>query len=145
MSSPNDITPIERVAFQQLLTLADVDCRGGPGRSMLRCARALASDLGNDLSVAQQMLVQRASLLSLLCTHAESSFLLGRQDVPLADYVSMASTLRRLLTTLSPNLKRVPREVGSLIDLLRDDRASARRAEREAREQEASGSGGGHG
>jgi hypothetical protein len=111
MPSPSDITPTERVAFQQLLTMADVDCRGGPGRSMLRCARALAADLGNDLSVSQRMLVQRASLLSMLCGHAEASFLLGRQDVPLGDYVSMASTLRRILTTLSPSLKRVPRDI----------------------------------
>jgi hypothetical protein len=118
---PNDVTATERVAFQQLLTMADVDCRRGPGRSMLRCARALASDLGNDLSVSQQMLVQRASLLALLCRDSEAKILLG-MPVSLPDYVSMASTLRRLLTTLSPNLKRVPRDITpSLADIIKQD------------------------
>jgi hypothetical protein len=119
MPSSNDITPTERQAFATLLTMADVDCRTGPGRAVLRCARALAADLGNDLSVAQQTLVQRASFLNLLCGHAEASFILGRPDVPLGDYVSMASTLRRLLTTLSPSLKRVPRDITDPLDYVR--------------------------
>lgn len=106
----SDITVTERVAFEQLLTLADVDLRKGPGRAVLRTARALSSDLGHDLSVAQQMLVQRAALLSLLCGHSEAAIMLGR-PVSIGDYVSMVSTLRRLLTTLSPNLRRVPKDI----------------------------------
>ena len=110
MPLPNDITATERTAFERLLTISDVDCRRGPGRSVLRYARALSSDLGNDLSVAQQMLVQRASLLAMLCGHTEAEILLGR-PVSIGDYVSMASTLRRLLTTLSPSLKRAPKDI----------------------------------
>jgi hypothetical protein len=110
MSLPSDITATERVAFERLLTMADVDCRKGPGRSVLRYARALSSDLGGDLSIAQQMLVQRASLLAMLCGHAEAEILLG-MPVSVSDYLQMASTLRRLLTTLSPSLKRIPRDI----------------------------------
>jgi hypothetical protein len=106
----NDLTATERLAFDRLLTLADVDCRRSPGRSLLRYARALASDLGGDLSVSQQMLVQRASLLAMLCGHTEAEILLGR-PVSMGDYINMASTLRRLLTTLSPNLRRVPKDI----------------------------------
>jgi hypothetical protein len=69
-----------------LLTLADTDLRKGPGRALLRSARALASDLGGDLSVGQQMLVQTASLLALLCQHTEAEILLG-QPVSIADYL----------------------------------------------------------
>jgi hypothetical protein len=110
MSLPSDITATERVAFERLLTMADVDCRKGPGRSVLRYARALSSDLGGDLSIAQQMLVQRASLLAMLCGHAEAEILLG-MPVSVSDYLQMASTLRRLLTTLSPSLKRIPHDI----------------------------------
>ena len=47
---------------------------------MLRCARALASDLGHDLSVAQQMLVQRASLLESNREHREIVEALKERD-----------------------------------------------------------------
>jgi hypothetical protein len=110
MSLPSDITATERVAFERLLTMADVDCRKGPGRSVLRYARALSSDLGRDLSVAQMMLVQRASLLAVLCGHTEAAIMLGR-PVSVGDYLQMTSTLRRLLTTLSPSLRRVPKDI----------------------------------
>ena len=110
MSLPNDITATERAAFERLLTMADVDCRKGPGRSVLRYARALSSDLGRDLSVAQMMLVQRASLLAVLCGHTEAAIMLGR-PVSVGDYLQMTSTLRRLLTTLSPSLRRVPKDI----------------------------------
>jgi hypothetical protein len=106
----NDVTVTERTAFDRLLTLADVDCRKGPGRWVRHQARALASDLGGDLSTAQMMLVQRCALLAALCSHSEAAILLG-DPVSLPDYLSMASTLRRLLTTLQPNLKRIPRDV----------------------------------
>jgi hypothetical protein len=110
MSLSSNITATERVAFERLLTMADVDCRRGPGRSVLRYARALSSDLGGDLSIAQQMLVQRASLLAVLCGHTEAAIMLGR-PISVGDYLQMTSTLRRLLTTLSPSLQRVPRDV----------------------------------
>jgi hypothetical protein len=108
----NDVTPTERQAFDRLLTLANIDCRSNPGRVVHGYARALTSDLGGDanLSTAQQMLVQRCSLLAALCTHTEATLLLGRA-VNMRDYIDMASTLRRLLTTLSPNLRRVPKNI----------------------------------
>lgn len=104
----NDVTVTERVALDRLLTMADVDCRKGPGRRVRSLVRALARDLADDLSTAQRMLVMRVALLEALCTHTEAAILLG-QEVSLGDYLQMANTQRRLLQTLG--LKRVPKDI----------------------------------
>jgi hypothetical protein len=104
----NDVTVTERVALDRLLTMADVDCRKGPGRRVRSLVRALAQDLAGDLSTAQRMLVMRVALLEALCTHTEAAILLG-QEVSLGDYLQMANTQRRLLQTLG--LKRVPKDI----------------------------------
>jgi hypothetical protein len=65
--------------------------------------RGAAAAPGVDRSCqAQMMLVQRASLLAVLCGHTEAAIMLGR-PVSVDDYLQMTSTLRRLLTTLSPS------------------------------------------
>ena len=67
------------------------------------------------------MLVQRASLLALLCGHTEAQIMLGH-PVSVSDYLQMASTLRRLLTTLSPSLKRLPKDITpTLADILNEE------------------------
>ena len=104
----NDVTVTERVALDRLLTMADVDCRKGPGRRVRSLVRALARDLADDLSVAQRMLVMRVALLEALCTHSEACILLG-MEVSLPDYLQMANTQRRLLQTLG--IKRVPKDI----------------------------------
>ena len=106
-----DVTTTERqfiVGFGKLLTMADVDARGGVPRKLRALSRTLARELGEDLPLAQMMLVQRVVMLEALCTHTEAAILLG-QDVSLSDYLSMISTQRRLLQTLG--LKRVPKDI----------------------------------
>ena len=102
------MTVTEKVGFEQMLTLADVDCRRGPGKKVKILARALSNDLAGDLSVAQQMLVTRTAMLEVLCTNSEARILLG-QEISIDDYIAMANTQRRLLQTLG--IKRVPRDV----------------------------------
>jgi hypothetical protein len=108
---PQEITATEQqfTAGFRLLTMADVDARKNRSARQVRAAaRALSSDLGDDLPVAQRMLVQRCAVLAALCSHSEATLLNGG-TVSIPDYVSMTATLSRLLRTLG--LKRVPREV----------------------------------
>ena len=73
----------------RLLTMADVDSRTNrSARQVNRVARALSSDLGNDLPVAQRMLVQRCAVLAALCTHNEAVLLNGGA-INLTDYLGM--------------------------------------------------------
>jgi hypothetical protein len=93
-----DVTTSEQTfagGLQRLLTLDDVDMRGGVPRRILATARALAKDIGSDPSTAQQMLIQRAAMLAALLTHAEASLLLGRPDIPLSDYIALAMAMTR--------------------------------------------------
>jgi hypothetical protein len=114
----NDMTVTERVALDRLLTIADVDCRKGPGRRVRAIVRSLARDLADDLSTAQRMMVMRVAMLEALCTNTEAAILLG-QEVSIDDYLQMANTQRRLLQTLG--LRRVPKDVTpSLSDILRE-------------------------
>jgi hypothetical protein len=111
----------------QLLTWRDA--RGGPARRVRAVVQALERDLGDDLPVAQRMLVQRAAVLASLCTHTEAVLLNGGRT-SIADYVQMSATLARLLKLLG--LRRVPRDVTTLGDLLRDDLEQKRARVREA-------------
>src|ERR1700730_14130229 len=88
--------------------MSDVDARGGVPRKLRALVRALARDLGEDLPLAQTMLVQRVAILEALCIHSEAALLLG-QDVSLNDYLQMVSTQRRLLQTLG--LNRMPKDI----------------------------------
>ena len=85
---------------------------------MRAVVHALEHDLGDDLPVAMRMLVQRCAVLSSLCAHSEAVLLNGG-TVSISDYVSMSQTLARLLKLLG--IRRVPREVTTLSDLLHDD------------------------
>jgi len=117
-----DITPTERLfvpGFGELLTMKDVNCRGGVPYKIRKTARLLSSDLGGDLSIAQTMMVQRAGVLQALLEHAEVGYLLGRSGVALGDYVAMVAAQTRVLKLLG--LKRVPRDVTpSLGEILRE-------------------------
>jgi hypothetical protein len=107
-----DVTPVERQfvpGFGELLTARDVDYRKGAPRQINAVTRALTSDLGGDLSVAQRLLVQRTAVLQALLEHAEAGFLTGRPHVALGDYVSMVAAQTRILRVLGT--KRVPKDV----------------------------------
>jgi hypothetical protein len=116
-----DVTQTERQfvnGYGKLLSQSDVDARGGVPRKLRALVRALARDLGDDLPLAQMMLLQRVAMIEALCTHSEAALLLG-QDVSLNDYLQMVSTQRRLLQTLG--LKRVPKDVSpTLADIIRE-------------------------
>ena len=116
-----DVTPTEGyfiAGYTRLLSHRDLDARRGPVRAVREAARILANDLGvADLNAMQQQLVMRAAVLSVLCTHNEAAMLLG-QAVSLSDYIAMTNTQRRLLATLNPGLKRVPRDVMTLTEYL---------------------------
>jgi hypothetical protein len=106
-----DATALEQAHaanMARLLSFADLDARTAPFRKVNVLARRLASDLGNDLSTAQQALVLRAATLITLCEHSEVCLLTGR-EASLVDYLNAANTLKRLLATLS--LRRVPKDV----------------------------------
>jgi hypothetical protein len=108
-----DVTPTEQrfvAGFGQLLSQADVDARGGIPRKVRALVRSLANDLGSDLPLAQRMLVQRTAMIEVLCEHCETAILLGqRQDIALADYISLTATQARILKMLG--LRRVPKDV----------------------------------
>ena len=79
---------------------------------------ALQRDLGDDLPVAQKMLVQRCAVLASLCAHNEAMLLNGGA-INIGDYLGMTTTLSRLLKLLG--IRRVAREVTTLSDLLHED------------------------
>jgi len=114
-----NVTTTERqfpAGLSKLLQMSDVDARGGVPRKLRALARALSRELGEDLPLAQMMLVQRVVMLEALCVHSEAALLLG-QDVSLNDYLQMISTQRRLLQTLG--LKRVPKDITDPLDYAR--------------------------
>jgi hypothetical protein len=112
---------------EQLLTLADADCRRIPVRKARALGRALKRDLGDELSAAQEQLVLRASVLGTLLENCEARLLLGQQ-VQLSEYLEMANTQKRMLAALG--LERVARDV-TLGDLLRSDHLEQQRREQQ--------------
>ena len=97
----DQVTPSE--AGFQLLTWSDA--RRGPARRVRTLVHALERDLGDDLPIAQKMLVQRCAVLASLCTHVEATLLNGG-SINLTDYIGMTQTLARLLKLVG--LRRVP-------------------------------------
>jgi hypothetical protein len=88
--------------------------------------RKLAHEIApnDDLSIAQRLLLQRATIIACLCTHYECSMLLGERELPVGDYISMSTTLRRLLVAITdPRMKRALKDIGpsSFGELLRQD------------------------
>lgn len=126
-----DVTPTEQAfstAIQRLLTLDDCDARRTPLRRVHALARQLARDMGDDLSAAQQQLVQRAATLAALCEDAEAKLLLG-ENASVADFLQMANTQRRMLQALG--LRRVPKDVTNPIDYARSHASEQHELERE--------------
>jgi hypothetical protein len=92
---------IAKAGYVRFLTLRDLD---GRSRAAARCkelVRALEVDLGgaNQLTTAQQQLIQRAALLGTTCEDFEVRFALG-EPIELADYLTTVNVQRRVLATL---------------------------------------------
>ena len=103
-----------KAALTLLLSYRDLDCRrAGAARRVRTYARRLERDLGGDLSVQQQQLVARASMLAVLCEHTETSLLLGH-PASIADYLAAVSVQKQLLAALG--LRRVPRDITPTLD-----------------------------
>jgi hypothetical protein len=124
-----DATVAEKKFGERLLSLRDVDARRVPLRKVLSVARRLEQDLGSDPSTAQSELIRRASVLAAMLEDTEARLLLG-QEVSVSDYLAAASVQKRLLEALG--LERVPRDVMSLSELLRQDREQQRRLEEQS-------------
>ena len=107
---------------EQLLTLADADCRRIPVRKARALGRALKRDLGDDLSAAQEQLVLRASVLGALLENCEARLLIGQQ-VQVSEYLEMANTQKRMLAALG--LKRVPIDITDPLTYAREHSEAA--------------------
>ena len=128
----NQVTATEQQFANGFRLLTWKDARDGPARRVRAVVHALEHDLGDDLPVAQRMLVHRCAVLASLCTHSEAVLLNGGA-INISDYLGMTTTLSRLLKLLG--IRRVAREVTTLSDLLHEDQhhlEQQREAEQEA-------------
>lgn len=107
--------------LEHLLSMRDLNLSqlGGPARRLRRNTSRLATDLGRDLTFAQQQLVMRASMLAVLLEDQECRALLG-QKIALGDYTQMISVQKQILQALG--LKRVMKDINTFSELRRLDR-----------------------
>jgi hypothetical protein len=105
-TSEQAITP----QLEKLLCMRDLNLRdlAGPARRWKRNANRLASDLGGDLSFAEQQLAMRAAMLAVLLEDQECRVLLG-EKIAIGEYTQMIAVQKQLLVAL--RLKRAPRDV----------------------------------
>jgi hypothetical protein len=139
--SSKDVTKTEAAftdGYSRLLTMTDLDYRRTSAMQIRTLTRALAKDLNlhDNPSVPQRMMLARCAMLDALCTHHEVALLLGRA-IPLADYVQMAGTLRRLLLTLkAPGLRRVAKNINTGMSGLWRDELQQEQGEQEVLDPE---------
>lgn len=103
---------------QRLLSLGDIDGRTKAFRKTLDLIACIEEDLGgcDQLSTGQRQLIQRAALTGALLEDLEAKWLAGEPIDP-ALYATLGNAQRRLFETVG--LRRVPRDVTSLGDILR--------------------------
>lgn len=90
------------------MVLEGVDGRSVVFRRYREILTSLSSDLGGDLSEAQQQIARRAASLAIWCEQQDKEAANGA-TIDIATYTTASNSLRRLLETLG--LKRVPRNV----------------------------------
>jgi hypothetical protein len=83
----------------------------------------MPADLGDDLTEAELQLVRTAAGLVVMREHLDFQVLNG---VPIntTQYTNIANSLKRVLLALQPGLKRVPKDVTSLGEVLRQGNRS---------------------
>ena len=103
----------------RLLTLDHIDGRTKTAVAIRSFEKQLTTDLGDDLTAAQQSLVRRGAVWNAIMEDAEAKWASG-EPLVLSDYATCTNTLRRLL--LSLGLHRTPRSVNGdrLATLLED-------------------------
>ena len=99
----------------RLLTFDQLDGRTRAVVRVRTTEKQLASDLGGNLTTAQQALARRASVLSAILEDAEAKWA-GGEEFPLDEYLTATNVLRRVLTSLG--LERRSKLVGGLPALL---------------------------
>ncbi len=94
----------------RLLGLSDLDGRTSSVKRVMAFERQLATDLGDDLSAAQSALARRSAVIAAVLDDQEARWAKDG-SMALTDYLAGANCLRRLLTSLSPGLRRSPRSL----------------------------------
>ena len=90
-----------------LLTLDGLDGRTSAVRRIREFEAQITADLGGSVTIAQESLMRRASVLSALLDDKEAHWASGT-PLTLNDYCSATNVLRRLLTTLGIERKQRP-------------------------------------
>src|SRR3954447_14767503 len=80
--------------------LAGIDGRSAPARRYRDILGELISDMGGDPSGAQTAIARRAAALCVTCEQAESELIAGTSVLDVAEFVTAANSLRRLLADL---------------------------------------------
>ena len=101
--------------------LEAIDARSAPARRFRDLQASMASDLGNDLTEAQLQLVRTACGLIVMRESLDTQVLNG-ETINTTQYTNIANSLKRVLMALG--LKRVPRDVTSLGEVLRNGHRS---------------------
>jgi hypothetical protein len=104
--------------------LGPIDGRSRPAILFREVAAAVASDLGgrDRLTRAQLELVRRVAGLSVLADQIEWRIVNG-QPIEVLEYTSIVGTQSRVLRSLG--LKRVPKDITKLSDVLRPMKAAS--------------------
>jgi hypothetical protein len=105
--------------------LEGLDARSAPARRYKDLQASMASDLGNDLTEAQLQLVRTAAGLVVMREALDAQVLNG-VAINTGQYTNIANSLKRVLLALG--LKRVPKDVTSLGEVLRQGHQRDREA-----------------
>lgn len=81
------------------IVLLGVDGRSQQARRFKEILAALSTDLGGDLTEAQQAIAARAATLAIWCEQSETDFANG-QPFDVQTYATSANAMRRLLADL---------------------------------------------
>src|SRR5262245_32415489 len=110
-----------RPAKSKLSTLAELDHRTTSARMARNLIADLTSDLGGSdvVSAAERQIIQRAAITGAILEDMEAQWLAGGQ-IDFAIYLPLANMQRRQLESIG--LKRAPRDVTSLGQILRDNK-----------------------
>src|SRR3954465_11518805 len=81
------------------LRLLTLDHRTSAARHARELVSSIISDLGGEVTAAQQQLVQRAAILGAFCQDVEARWVAG-EPLPVQEYLAGINTQRRCLVAL---------------------------------------------
>jgi hypothetical protein len=97
-----------RSGMPRLRTLGDLDGRTAAARRFRELVSDYSSDLGGDLTTAQQAIVQRVVSLQVWCEGAEASYA-ESGELDISTFTTATNAMRRLLADIG--LERRPKDV----------------------------------